>query len=157
MRRIIAAKVVNNSGVFNRVSSIFTRRQFNMESIAVGATRDPEIARVVIVVEATEQEVEQLVKQLYKQIDVLKVTDLSQSARIERELALIKVACSVSDRVAFQTLVEPFRAQIVDSGSKTITVQVTGTSEKIAACIELIRSYGIVEVARTGVTGIVRG
>lgn len=156
MRRIISAKVRNSSGVLNRVSGVLTRRQFNIESISVGVTEKEGISRITFVMVGSSEEVEQVLKQLNKQIDVLKVVDLTEVAYLERELALVRVNAPTATRSELFALIEPFRASVIDVGSKTILIQVTGTSDKVDAFVELVKPYGIKELARTGVTGLAR-
>ena len=130
VKRIVTATVRNQSGVLNRITGVMTRRHFNIESISVGHTESSDISRMTIVVHVeNEQQVEQLIKQLHKQIDVLKVSDITEEAMIARELALIKVATSVA-RAELYSLIEPFRAAVIDVGKDSIVVQVTGTQEK---------------------------
>ena len=156
VKRIVTATVRNQSGVLNRITGVMTRRHFNIESISVGHTESSDISRMTIVVHVeSEQQVEQLIKQLHKQIDVLKVSDITEEAMIARELALIKVATSVA-RAELYSLIEPFRAAVIDVGKDSIVVQVTGTQDKVEALIELLRPYGLKEIARTGVTAFTR-
>lgn len=156
MRRIISAKVRNNSGVLNRVSGVLTRRQFNIESISVGITEQEGFSRITIVLVASATEVEQVLKQLNKQIDVIKVVDLTEKAHLERELALIRVNAPAASRSELFAIIEPFRANVIDVGIKSVMIQVTGTSEKIDAFVEVVRPYGLKDLARTGVTGLAR-
>jgi acetolactate synthase-1/3 small subunit len=157
MKRIITATVLNKSGVLNRVTGVMSRRRFNIESISVGQTENPKISRItiVVVVESIE-DIEQLTKQLNKQIDVLKVNDISDDSVIARELALIKLSATKSTRTEIYSLIEPFRASIIDVSKDSIVVQVTGTSNKVEALIDLLRPFGIKEIARTGVTAFTR-
>lgn len=158
MKRILAAIVHNEAGVLSRVSSVLNRRQVNIESISVGTTEQPEFSRMTIIINAENPlETEQVTKQLNKQIDVLKVSDITEDPHIERELVLIKVNAPTTTRSEIQAVIEPFRAHIVDVALKTIVVQVAGDSEKVAACIDVLRPYGIKQMARTGVTGFTRG
>ncbi|MBC6975669.1 MULTISPECIES: acetolactate synthase small subunit [unclassified Bacillus (in: firmicutes)] len=157
MKRIVTATVRNQSGVLNRITGVMTRRHFNIESISVGHTESSDISRMTFVVHVeNEQQVEQLIKQLHKQIDVLKVSDITGEAMIARELALIKVATTSVSRSELYSLIEPFRAAVIDVGKDSIVVQVTGTQEKVEALIELLRPYGLKEIARTGVTAFTR-
>ncbi|WP_459501002.1 acetolactate synthase small subunit [Bacillus sp. C1] len=157
MRRIVTATVRNQSGVLNRITGVMTRRHFNIESISVGHTESSDVSRMTFVVHVErEQQVEQLIKQLHKQIDVLKVSDITEEAMIARELALIKVATTSVSRTELYSLIEPFRAAVIDVGKDSIVVQVTGTQEKVEALIELMRPYGLKEIARTGVTAFTR-
>ena len=158
MKRILAAIVHNEAGVLSRVTSVLNRRQVNIESISVGTTEQPEFSRMTIIINAENPlETEQVTKQLNKQIDVLKVSDITEDPHIERELFLIKVNAPTTTRSEIQAVIEPFRAHIVDVALKTIVVQVAGDSEKVAACIDVLRPYGIKQMARTGVTGFTRG
>ncbi|MGX6971015.1 acetolactate synthase small subunit [Vagococcus bubulae] len=157
MRRIISAKVRNTSGVLNRISGVLTRRQFNIESISVGVTENPDVSRITIVVNVdSDFQMEQLIKQLNKQIDVIKVTDMSADSHLERELALIKVATTSANRQEIMSMVEPFRASIIDVSSQSIIIQIAGSSEKIDALVDVLKVYGIQELARTGITGLLR-
>jgi len=157
VKRIVTATVRNQSGVLNRITGVMARRQFNIESISVGHTESSHISRMTFVVHVENvQQVEQLIKQLHKQIDVLKVSDITEEAMIARELALIKVSTSIASRSELYSLIEPFRAAVIDVGKDSIVVQVTGTQEKVEALIELLRPYGLKEIARTGVTAFTR-
>lgn len=157
-RRIVTATVHNSSGVLNRITGLFTKRQFNIESITVGQTETDGISKMTFVVSVEDdRQLEQLIKQLNKQIDVLKVTDITDQAIVARELALIKVMSNAQTRSEIKGIVEPFRASLIDISKDSVTVQVTGNSEKIEAIIDLLRPYGIKELARTGVTAFTRG
>ncbi|WP_462259032.1 acetolactate synthase small subunit [Vagococcus teuberi] len=157
MRRIISAKVRNTSGVLNRISGVLTRRQFNIESISVGVTENPDVSRITIVVSVDlDFQMEQLIKQLNKQIDVIKVTDMSADSHLERELALIKVATTSINRQEIMSMIEPFRASVIDVSSQSIIIQIAGSSEKIDALVDVLKVYGIQELARTGITGLLR-
>ena len=157
MKRIVTATVRNQSGVLNRITGVMTRRHFNIESISVGHTESSHISRMTFVVHVEDvQQVEQLIKQLHKQIDVLKVSDITEEAMIARELALIKVSTTIAARSELYSLIEPFRAAVIDVGKDSIIVQVTGTQDKVEALIELLRPYGLKEIARTGVTAFTR-
>jgi acetolactate synthase-1/3 small subunit len=157
VKRIVTATVRNQSGVLNRITGVMTRRHFNIESISVGHTESSHISRMTFVVHVEDvQQVEQLIKQLHKQIDVLKVSDITEEAMIARELALIKVSTTIASRSELYSLIEPFRAAVIDVGKDSIVVQVTGTQEKVEALIELLRPYGLKEIARTGVTAFTR-
>jgi acetolactate synthase I/III small subunit len=158
MKRIITATVQNKSGVLNRVTGLLMRRQFNIESISVGPTEAVGISKMTLVVEVEDkQKLEQLTKQLNKQIDVLKVSDITDKAIVSRELALIKVVSSGQLRSEIKEIIEPFRASVIDVSKDSLAVQVTGKPEKVEALIELLRPYGIKELSRTGVTAFLRG
>ncbi len=157
MRHIISALVVNHSGVLTRVAGLFSRRGYNIESIAVGRSEDPEMARMIIVVEAPEEDViEQIEKQLYKLIDVVKINDIPASEAVERELALIKVNANSQTRAEIMQIVDIFRAKIVDVNSRTVIIEITGGTEKVEAMIALLKPYGIREIVRTGQIAMLR-
>ncbi|MBM5693637.1 acetolactate synthase small subunit [Listeria seeligeri] len=157
MRRIITATVNNSSGVLNRITGVISRRQYNIDSISVGWTEIPNVSRITIVVHVDSlYEIEQVTKQLNKQIDVLKVSDITDDAHIERELALIKINSPAALRSELNAVIEPFRATVIDVGTKNVVIQVTGTSGKIDAFVDIVRPYGIKQMARTGVTGFTR-
>ncbi|TVP85290.1 MAG: acetolactate synthase small subunit [Alkalicoccus sp.] len=158
MKRIITLVVQNRSGVLNRVTGLMHKRQFNIESISVGRTEQEGISKMTFVVDVEDhRKLEQLTKQLNKQIDVLKVTDLSEKAIVARELALIKIVSNAGVRNEVQGIIEPFRASVIDVSKDSLSVQVTGKPEKIEALIDLLRPYGIKETARTGLTAFSRG
>lgn len=158
MKRIITAKVRNRSGVLNRITGLLQKRQFNIESISVGRTEQEGISRITFVVDVEDfPKAEQITKQLNKQIDVLKVTDITDKAIVARELALIKITSNAQMRSEIQGLIDPFRATVIDVSKDTISVQVTGDTEKVEALIELLRPYGIKDLARTGITAFLRG
>jgi acetolactate synthase-1/3 small subunit len=158
MKRIITLTVQNRSGVLNRVTGLLQRRQFNIESISVGKTEIEEISKMTLVVEVEDEgRLEQVTKQLNKQIDVLKVSDITDKAIVSRELALIKVASSSQLRSEINGIIDPFRASIIDVSKESMAVQITGKPEKIDALIELLRPYGIKEISRTGLTAFLRG
>ncbi|WP_026691724.1 acetolactate synthase small subunit [Alteribacter aurantiacus] len=158
MKRIITALVQDRSGVLNRLTGLMQRRQFNIESISVGKTETEGISKMTFVVEiADAQKLEQLTKQLHKQIDVLKVSDITDKAIVARELALIKVVSNGHLINEMKGIIEPFRASIIDVSKDSLSIQVTGKPEKIEALIDLLRPYGIKEIARTGMTAFLRG
>lgn len=157
MKRVITVTVINQSGVLNRVTGLLMKRQFNIESITVGHTEQPNFSKMTFVVHIEdESKIEQLIKQLSKQIDVLKVNDITEKAIVLRELALIKVVSPPNLRMEMNAIVEPFRPQVVDTSKNVVTYEVIGHPEKIDAFIELIRPYGIKELTRTGATAAVR-
>lgn len=158
MQRIITLTVRNRSGVLNRVTGMLHRRQFNIESISVGATETKGVSKMTLVVDITDpRKIEQLTKQLNKQIDVIKVSDITDSAIVARELALIKVTSSAQLNNEIQGLIQPFRASVIDISKGSITIQVTGKPDKTEALIALLRPYGIKELSKTGVTAFLRG
>lgn len=150
--------VMNRPGVLNRMTNLFSKRNYNIESISVGLTEQDGVSRITCVVHVESERVsEQITKQLNKQIDVLKVTDISDLAIVERELALIKVLSTHQTRNEIYALIEPFRATVIDVSKDSLVIQITGESEKIEAFIELIKPYGIKELSRTGTTAFPRG
>lgn len=149
--------VENNYGVLTRVAALFARRGYNIDSLAVGMTEDPDVSRMTIVVYGDDAVIEQVIKQLYKLIEVIKVVDLSKEEYVDRELALIKVSASSETRAEILQIVEIFRAKVIDVGSSTMTIEITGGSEKITAIEKLLRPFGIKELARTGKIGLLRG
>lgn len=158
MKRVITLTVNNRPGVLNRITNLFSKRNYNIDSITVGHSEQEGVSRITCVVNVeNDQIIEQITKQLNKQIDVLKVTDISEQSMVSRELALIKVLSTPSIRSEIYSLIEPFRASVIDVGKETLVIQITGESEKIEAFIELIRPYGIKELARTGTTAFLRG
>jgi acetolactate synthase-1/3 small subunit len=156
-KHTIAVLVNNQPGVLQRVSGLFGRRGYNIESITVGESEEQGLSRMVIVTTGDDKTVEQISKQLYKIVDVIKVIDLSAKPMVARELALIKVNAEPNMRPEILGAVETFRASIVDIGPHTLMVQVVGDSSKIDAMVELLKPYGIRELTRTGATAMVRG
>ncbi|ANU09263.1 acetolactate synthase small subunit [Planococcus antarcticus DSM 14505] len=157
MKRVITTTVINQSGVLNRVTGLLMKRQFNIESISVGHTEQPGMSKMTFVVNVEDKgKLEQLLKQLQKQIDVIKVNDITDKAMVMRELALVKVVVPPAVRNEIFSIVEPFRATVVDMSKNVTTFQVTGDPEKIEAFIDLMRPYGVKELTRTGVSAFVR-
>lgn len=158
MKRIITLTVEDRSGVLNRVTGLLLRRQFNIESISVGPTEIVGVSKMTLVVEVEdEQKLEQVTKQLNKQIDVLKVSDITDKAIVVRELALIKVSSNPQLHREINAIIEPFRASIIDVSKDSLAIEVTGKPDKIEAVLELLRPYGIKEISRTGLTAFLRG
>ena len=157
MKHTLAVLVENKSGVLSRVASLFSRRGYNIDSMAVGVTEDPEISRMTIVVHGDDHVLEQVTKQLNKLVDVIKVSDIGGDDAVERELALIKVSADVSTRAEIIQIANIFRARIVDVAPKSMTVEVTGDEGKIDAIEKLLRQFGIKEMVRTGKIALVRG
>ncbi len=151
MKHTIAVLVENHPGVLARISGLFSARGFNIDSLAVGETEDPTVSRMTIVVEGDERTLEQVKKQLNKLIDVITVQDLTQKKFIDRELILIKVeAATAKDRNQVIEIAETMEANIADIGPQTITVEGTGETSKIEKLTELLKPFGIKEIARTG-------
>lgn len=156
MKHILGVLVENHPGVLSKVSGLFSRRGFNIYSLAVGMTEDPSISRITIVVEGDQYIVEQVTKQLNKLIDVIKVADIGQDS-VSRELALIKVSATPKTRHEIIEIINIFRAQVVDITKNHLTVEITGDSEKITALEDMLKDYGISEMVRTGAIAIDRG
>lgn len=154
---IISVLVENKSGVLAKISGLFSRRGFNIESLAVGPTEDEKISRITIVVDAEIHSIEQVVKQLYKLINVIKIQELDPLNIVERELVLIKVNADNSTRAEILEIVDIFRANIVDVAKKSLSIEITGNSRKIQGIEELLQPYGILELVRTGKIAISRG
>jgi acetolactate synthase I/III small subunit len=157
MRHVISALVLNEPGVLAHVAGMFSARGFNIDSLVVGRTEDPELSRMTIVVNADDRILEQVRKQLAKIVTVVRVRDYKDLPFVERDLALIKVSTPPGKRNEVMELAQIFRAHIVDVGSSTVMIQVSGEEEKIDALVELLRPYGIRELARTGVIAMPRG
>ncbi|MET3290693.1 acetolactate synthase small subunit [Brevibacillus fluminis] len=155
-RHTIAVLVNDQPGVLTRVANLFGQRGFNIDSITVGATEEKGLSRMIISTGGSDQEINQLMKQLIKLIDCLSVTNLSENQMVSRELALIKVNAAPNQLVELNGIVEPFRATIVDIGPSSLIVQVTGDSEKIDALVTLLEPYGIAELTRTGSLAMAR-
>ena len=156
--KVIAALVENKPGVLHSVSNMFRRRDFNIESITVGPTEQHDLSRMTITVNGDEKTLEQVVKQMSKLIDVVKVSRLEPENIVTRELALIKVNIPDSkSRSDVINCVEVFRGRVVDVSPESLTMEITGTPDKIDAFLNLMRTYGIMELARTGLTALSRG
>jgi acetolactate synthase-1/3 small subunit len=156
-RRIIAALLENEAGALSRVVGLFAQRNYNIESLTVAPTEDSTLSRLTLTTSATDSEIEQITKQLNKLVEVVKLADVTESAHVERELMLVKVKASGAARAEVKRLADIFRAQIVDVTSHLFTIQVSGTSDKLDAFLVSVTEGHIVEVVRTGVTGLSRG
>ncbi len=156
-KHILSVLVENHAGVLSRVAGLFSRRGFNIDSLAVGVTENHDISRMTIVVDGDEYTVEQVSKQLNKLIDVIKLKRLDKHESISRELALIKVSSNAATRSEIVQLVEIFRAKIVDVSKTTLTIEASGSEDKVAALEDLLRPFGIREIVRTGIIAIERG
>jgi len=153
----IVALVQNRPGVLNRIASKWRQRGFNIESLAVGHSEVPGLSRMTFTVDGTTTDVDQVSKQMYKIIEVVKVSDLTEHDMLHRELALVKVGADTHQRSAIIDIVEVFRAKVVDVAPETLVVEATGTEEKVDAIIEMLRPYGIKELVRTGRIAMTRG
>lgn len=138
MRRMLTAKLQNRSGVLNRFTGVLSRRQVNIESISVGASEDPNVSRITIIIDVNSQnEVEQIIKQLNRQIDVIRIRDITDQPHLEREVILVKVSAPTSKRAEILAIIQPFRASVVDVAPSSITIQMTGDAERARRFYEL--------------------
>jgi len=156
MRHVISVLVDNEPGVLSRISGLFSGRGFNIESLNVAETLDPTISRMTLVTQGNDQIIEQIIKQLNKLVNVIKVLDLTGSDYVEREMALVKVSANTSSRAEILRIVEIFRGRVVDVSQKSYTLEVTGDEKKIQAVIDLLSPIGIMEIVRTGKVAITR-
>jgi acetolactate synthase-1/3 small subunit len=153
----LSVLVENKPGVLARISGLFARRGFNIDSLAVGPTEDPRVSRMTIVVAVDGKPLEHVTKQLYKLINVLRIAELDPNASVERELVLIKVAVGAGKRAEVLEIAEIFRAKVVDVDPDALMIEATGSPQKMSALEELVAPYGIAEIARTGRIALGRG
>lgn len=156
-KHTLSVLVENHAGVLSRVAGLFSRRGFNIDSLAVGVTTDPAVSRITIVVKGDDYIVDQVSKQLNKLVDVIKIKVYKPSDYVGRELVLLKVKATADNRAEVMQLIDIFRANIVDVSKETLTVEISADQEKIKALSSLLEPYGILEVVRTGVIAIERG
>lgn len=156
MKHIISVEVENKFGILARIASLFSARGFNIDSLAVGETEDPTISRITMVVPGDDQIIEQVIKQLRKLIDVIKVVDLTNQSIISRELLLVRVTARGKERDEVMRLAEIFRAHIVDVHPESLTLEVTGSEEKIRGLLILLKPFGIKKLVRTGKVALAR-
>lgn len=156
-KHILSVLVENRAGVLSKVAGLFSRRGFNIHSLAVGTTEDEKISRITIVAEGDEYTIEQLGKQLNKLIDVIKIRRLDKESCVSRELALIKVKATEDKRSGIIQITDIFRAKIVDVSAETLTVEITGDEDKFTALSDMLKPFGIIEMVRTGAISIERG
>jgi acetolactate synthase I/III small subunit len=157
LKHTLSVLVENKPGVLARVAGLFSRRGFNIDSLAVGVTDKPDISRMTVVVDVEEHSLEQVYKQLNKLINVIKVIDLPDDNSVQREMVLAKVKADPRNRAEIIEVVEIFRGKIVDVGSGTLSVEVTGPGSKLRAFEDLLSPYGVVELVRTGTIALPRG
>ncbi|MGH8794396.1 MAG: acetolactate synthase small subunit [Stackebrandtia sp.] len=155
--RTLSVLVENKPGVLSRVTALFSRRGFNIDSLAVGETEHPGISRITIVVDGAAQPLEQVTKQLNKLINVLKIVELEPGSSVQRELLLVKVRVDAATRSQVTEAAGLFRAKVVDVTSDTVTIEATGSADKIDALLQLLEPYGIAEMAQSGMVGLARG
>ncbi|MCG8324947.1 MAG: acetolactate synthase small subunit [Thiotrichales bacterium] len=157
MRHILSLLLENEAGSLSRVAGLFSARAYNIESLTVAPTEDPTVSRLTLVTSGSDEIIEQITKQVNKLVDVIKVVDLSESSHIERELMLIKVEARGTGREEMKRMVDIFRGRIIDVTDKTYTIELTGDGKKLDAFINALDDKVILEVVRTGVSGITRG
>jgi acetolactate synthase I/III small subunit len=157
MQHTISVLVENKSGVLARIAGLFSARGFNIDSLSVGETEDPAISRMTIVVGGDETILEQVEKQLNKLVDVIKVSDFSETAHVERDLALVKINADKAKRSEIMQIVDIFRGKIVDVSANSVIVEITGSEEKIKAFIKVVEPLGIKELMRAGIVAMARG
>ncbi len=156
-RHILSILVKNHSGVLSRISGLFSRRGYNIDSLTVGVTEDPTLSRMTITVYTDKEEVIQIKNQVAKIIDVVKVVELFQETSVLREIVLIKMNATPEKRAEITNIVDIFRASIVDVASSSLIIQITGDESKIEALVAMLEPYGIKEIVRTGITALCRG
>jgi acetolactate synthase-1/3 small subunit len=157
MKHIISVLVENKVGVLSHVAGLFSSRGYNIDSVAVAETHEPTVSRMTIVVDADEKILEQIMKQLRKLIDVVKVQDVTGEDFIDRELVLVKVSAKPGQRSEIMQVADAFRARTVDVNPRSLTIEITGNQAKISAMLELLREFGIKEIVRTGRIAMSRG
>ncbi len=157
MRHVISALVINEPGVLANIAGMFAARGFNIDSLVVGRTENPELSRMTIVVNADDNTIEQVRKQLAKLVPVVKVRDFKESAYIERDLALVTVGVTPERRSEVIEIVNLFRGKVVDVANDSVMIEISGTEEKVEAFVELMKPYTIEELARTGIIAMARG
>ncbi len=157
MHHTLVVLVEDKPGVLNRVASLFRRRAFNIESLTVGRTNEPGVSRMTIVIDSDQTSAERVTAYLYKLVNVLSVEDLATAPNISRDLALVKVMAGPAARASLHQVLDETRAHIVDTGTQTVTVEITGEPPQVDRAIERLRPFGIAEMVRTGGTAMARG
>ena len=156
MRHTISIFVDNESGVLSRIAGLFSARGFNIESLNVAPTEDPETSRITLVTTGDDFIIQQIIKRFNNMVNVIRVTDLSDANRVEREMALIKIKTTDKNRAEILRIVDIFRAKVVDTSLKSYTIEITGDIEKVGGFIDLLKPFGIKEIARTGTVAMTR-
>jgi acetolactate synthase-1/3 small subunit len=156
-RHTLSVLVENKSGVLTRVAALFSRRGFNIESLAVGPTENPDLSRMTIVIDADTAPLEQITKQLNKLIEIIKIVELERDAAVQRELLLVKVRAPLTERTHVLQTAELFRARVVDVNTDTVTLEATGTPDKLQALLAVLAPLGIKEMAQSGTVALGRG
>ncbi len=157
MNRTLIALVEDKPGVLNRVTSLFRRRAFNIESLTVGHTERPGVSRMTIVVDSDRTDVKKVAQNLYKLINVIQIDDVTEQSSVVRDLALIRVQADSHNRSQVLQIVDTFRARVVDVSLDTLMIEVTGTEEKVEGLVDILGPFGVVEMVRTGRVAMVRG
>lgn len=156
-QRILSILVDNTSGVLSRVAGLFSRRDYNIDSLTVGVTADPRYSRMTVVASGDDLVLEQITRQLEKLVDVIDIKVLKPDLSVHRELILVKIKADAEQRRSILAVSDIFRAKIVDAGQESLIVELTGTQSKLDAFLNLLQGYEILELARTGITGLSRG
>lgn len=156
MRHTISLLVDNKSGVLSRVAGLFSARGFNIENLNVAPTHDPETSRITLVTTGDDYIIQQVIKRFNNMVNVIKVTDLTEMKHVEREMVLVKVDALINNRAEILRISDIFRAKVVDISQQTYTLELTGDIEKINAFIEMLKPFGIKEIARTGTVAMIR-
>jgi acetolactate synthase-1/3 small subunit len=156
-KHVLSIQVENKPGVLARIAGLFARRGFNIDTLAVGPTDDPNVSRITLTLDGAVHPIDQVTKQLHKLVNVLKIRDMEPEDTIAREMALFKVTSAVESRAEIMQFAEIFRAKIVDVSRRTMTIEVTGSADKVEAFERMIRPHGLVEMVRTGEVAIARG
>ncbi len=156
MRHTISIFVDNESGVLSRIAGLFSARGFNIESLNVAPTEDPETSRITLLTSGDDFIIQQIIKRFNNMVNVIRVTDLTETNRVEREMALIKIKTTEKSRAEILRITDIFRAKIVDTSLKSYTIEITGDTEKVGGFIDLLEPFGIKEIARTGTVAMTR-
>lgn len=156
-KHVLSILVENRPGVLSRVAGLFSRRGFNIDTLAVGPTDDPEVSRITLTLDGAVHPIDQVTKQLHKLVNVLKIRDMEPDATVARELALFKVSAAVENRAEIVQFAEIFRAKIVDVSKRALVIEVTGSHDKILAFESMVRPHGLLEMVRTGEVALARG
>jgi acetolactate synthase-1/3 small subunit len=156
-KHVLSILVENKPGVLTRISGLFARRGFNIDTLAVGPTDDPDVSRITLTLDGAMHPIDQVTKQLHKLINVLKIRDLEPDDTVARELALFKIAADGGARAEVMQMCEIFRGKVVDVTKRSLTVELTGTADKIEAFERIVRPFGLIEMVRTGEVAIARG
>ncbi len=156
-RHVLSVLVTNHSGVLSRVAGLFSRRGYNIDSLSVGVTENPQYSRMTIVTRGDDLIIEQITKQLNKLVDVIHIKELVPESSVYRELALVKINAGDNQRASIIEIADIFRAKIIDVSSETLGIEITGDQTKVEAFLDLVKPYGVKEIVRTGLTALERG